>query len=361
MIGMMRYASLYPTSELRVAYTSGHTSRADSSCLVMFAVSASTPSVMATNAGSNSSMSTHVHRRTPHPRASTHDGRSGGLQQRCTNRRRVVTAFAARRNWLVWWHDAWDKSPTSSKEENAGAEGDTLTKRSKTDDDTTKPAVDNLEVGKETTSMLEACAILCTEDERAAGGGSEDEPFDMCHAFCSEADFFEDQSEESFQERRLVDSSDTISDPYGFISDVSTPLTSLQMVNPEALMPEALPALKKYTGIPVIDAEGQCVGVLSDRDVRRWKKEKRGPLDNVLVSELMSSPPIVIKEHARIAFAAGLMLKNKVHRLPVVDDSNKVVGIVSRTDVFEAVMPDMITDPLLRRHASDPGHPFQSH
>ena len=37
------------------------------------------------------------------------------------------------------------------------------------------------------------------------------------------------------------------------------------MVKPEAFMPQALLALKQYTGIPVVDSEGQCVGVLSDR------------------------------------------------------------------------------------------------
>ena len=32
-----------------------------------------------------------------------------------------------------------------------------------------------------------------------------------------------------------------------------------------------------------------------------------------------------------------MMLKYKVHRLPVIDSSNKVVGIVTRTDIFEAM------------------------
>ena len=40
----------------------------------------------------------------------------------------------------------------------------------------------------------------------------------------------------------------------------------------------------------------------------------------------MTTPPIVIKEHAKIAYAAELMLKHKLHRLPVVDQANKVVG-----------------------------------
>ena len=105
MVFMLKYSPLYPTSELRVAYTSGHTS-APSSCLVMFAISASTSSVSATHAVTNNRMTTHLHRGTSHPRASKH-GSSGGLQQGWHRRhhRRVVTSFAPRRDWLVWWQD----------------------------------------------------------------------------------------------------------------------------------------------------------------------------------------------------------------------------------------------------------------
>ena len=35
--------------------------------------------------------------------------------------------------------------------------------------------------------------------------------------------------------------------------------------------------------------------------------------------------------------AASLMLKYKVHRVPVVDNEKKVLGIVTRTDVFESL------------------------
>jgi len=39
--------------------------------------------------------------------------------------------------------------------------------------------------------------------------------------------------------------------------------------------------------------------------------------------------------------AAVVMLKYKVHRLPVVDDSAKLIGIVTRTDIFSAMEHDL--------------------
>lgn len=51
----------------------------------------------------------------------------------------------------------------------------------------------------------------------------------------------------------------------------------------------------------------------------------------------MSTPPIAAKPTARVADAACLMLKHKVHRIPIVSADAKVLGFVTRTDIFEAL------------------------
>lgn len=48
----------------------------------------------------------------------------------------------------------------------------------------------------------------------------------------------------------------------------------------------------------------------------------------------MSSPPIAARASAKVADAAGLMLKHKVHRIPVVNSRAELIGIVTRTDIF---------------------------
>ena len=66
-------------------------------------------------------------------------------------------------------------------------------------------------------------------------------------------------------------------------------------------------------------------------------------MNSANVSEIMSTPPVCVRPHARIGEAAGVMLAYKVHRLPVVDESGSLLGIVSRTDIFQ---------PLLRKKES---------
>ena len=55
------------------------------------------------------------------------------------------------------------------------------------------------------------------------------------------------------------------------------------------------------------------------------------------VGDIMSSPPIAARAENKVADAAVMMLKHKVHRIPVVDGKAQLVGIVTRTDIFTAL------------------------
>lgn len=69
------------------------------------------------------------------------------------------------------------------------------------------------------------------------------------------------------------------------------------------------------------------------QDINRLKKQGVN-LEAVKVGDYMSTPPIVVREKARVGEAAALMLAKNIHRLPVVDKEGKMIGIVSRTDIF---------------------------
>lgn len=86
------------------------------------------------------------------------------------------------------------------------------------------------------------------------------------------------------------------------------------------------------SGMPVLDDEGRCIGVVSKKD----KDKASNGLDST-VGEVMSSPPITLTPEKTVLEAAALMLKHKVHRIPVVNEQRQVIGIVTRTDVFQAL------------------------
>lgn len=99
--------------------------------------------------------------------------------------------------------------------------------------------------------------------------------------------------------------------------------------------------------IPVVDENGQVVGIISDRDVRDASPSKATTLDmyemHYLLAELkakniMTAKPITVKPTDTVEQAALIMLDNKVGGLPVVDDNGKLVGIISDHDVFKALV-----------------------
>ena len=107
-------------------------------------------------------------------------------------------------------------------------------------------------------------------------------------------------------------------------------LTFTLCVSPaSSLRPQsATNAVKLLSTVPVINASGQCVGMLSMSDLSKGGKT---------VKDVMTSPAITVKRGNSVAEAAAVMLKYKVDALPVVDKDGAVVGAVSRTDMFTAL------------------------
>lgn len=99
--------------------------------------------------------------------------------------------------------------------------------------------------------------------------------------------------------------------------------------------------------VPVVDEQGQVVGIISDRDVRDASPSKATTLDmyemHYLLAELkakniMTPRPTTVKPTDTVEQAALIMLDSKIGGLPVVDDSGKLVGIISDHDVFKALV-----------------------
>ena len=94
-----------------------------------------------------------------------------------------------------------------------------------------------------------------------------------------------------------------------------------------------LPMFTTVTGMPVVsDTDPDAVvGVFSKRDA--VKAREADP-----VALWMTSPALTIETRTQILECAALMLKHQVHRLPVVDAQGRLKGIITRSDVFGALL-----------------------
>lgn len=98
--------------------------------------------------------------------------------------------------------------------------------------------------------------------------------------------------------------------------------------------------------LPVLSKKGKVVGILSDRDIKAASPSKATTLDvhelyyllsKLKVKEVMTKNPITIGPEDTVEKAAVIMLEKKVSGLPVIDDSGKMVGILTQGDVFRVL------------------------
>lgn len=90
-------------------------------------------------------------------------------------------------------------------------------------------------------------------------------------------------------------------------------------------------------GLPVVDAAGTVVGVLSQTDLVRARATEHlwASWPGLAVKHLMTSPALTCPVDTPISQAIGLMELNHVHRLIVVDEATRrPVGVFSTSDVI---------------------------
>lgn len=126
---------------------------------------------------------------------------------------------------------------------------------------------------------------------------------------------------------------------------------------------------KKISGAPIVDEDNKVMGVVSEGDIMKLIEvhspnvnlilpapfdlielpvRMRLELDelaegvakagSVLVGEIMTKEVFKVKENVSISDAAKLMDKHNINRLPVVDDNDKLTGIITRGDIIGALV-----------------------
>ena len=94
-------------------------------------------------------------------------------------------------------------------------------------------------------------------------------------------------------------------------------------------------------GLPVVDASGSLLGVISQTDLARARATEYlwASWPGLAVRHLMTTPPITVKRSTPLVIAARKMERHAIHRLVVVDDEDELVpvGVLSMTDLIHAI------------------------
>jgi CBS domain-containing protein len=85
--------------------------------------------------------------------------------------------------------------------------------------------------------------------------------------------------------------------------------------------------------VPVIDAHRRLAGIVTDRDLSMAAYTQGLPLGAIPIERAMSSRVIACSPADSVATAHRLMRSHEIHRLPVVNSSGALVGILSLSDL----------------------------
>jgi CBS domain-containing protein len=101
-----------------------------------------------------------------------------------------------------------------------------------------------------------------------------------------------------------------------------------------------------YTGIPVVSKKSEPIGMITRRDIIKSgavrievEDERRTrPNDSPKVEKIMSTPTYTLSETDSIQRAIEMIIHNDIGRVTIVNEKNKVSGIVDRQDLLESIV-----------------------
>ncbi|MFX1570430.1 MAG: CBS domain-containing protein [Promethearchaeota archaeon] len=103
---------------------------------------------------------------------------------------------------------------------------------------------------------------------------------------------------------------------------------------------ELLMVRKNISGLPVVKDRNnrQLIGIITQRDIRlaRFAMSLNSP--NTTVKDLMTPDPFTVNEDDTLIYALEIMLKNKIQRLPVVNEISELKGLVIQNVILKILL-----------------------
>jgi CBS domain-containing protein len=100
----------------------------------------------------------------------------------------------------------------------------------------------------------------------------------------------------------------------------------------------------KVGSVLVMDTKNFPIGIITERDIIKKVCIKNSLPSDLNFKEIMSSPVITIMSYDSIETAAKQMTSNKIKRLPVLEENQKVVSILGITDITKHLSKILVNE-----------------
>ncbi len=98
--------------------------------------------------------------------------------------------------------------------------------------------------------------------------------------------------------------------------------------------------------LPVME-KGEIVGIITDRDLKKASPSDATTLDmhellflisKIKIRDLMKKSVYTVQPNCTVEEAAAILLEKKISGLPVVDENNRLLGTITRSDLFRVII-----------------------
>tara|TARA_B100001250_G_scaffold273801_1_gene236476 strand:+ start:435 stop:1904 length:1470 start_codon:yes stop_codon:yes gene_type:complete len=103
-------------------------------------------------------------------------------------------------------------------------------------------------------------------------------------------------------------------------------------IQKNAIVGDAKKIMEEYSigGIPVLSSNKELVGIVTNRDLRFEKNNQK------LISDVMTSSGLITtKKNISLTEAEVILQKNKIEKLPIIDDKNHLIGLITFRDIIK--------------------------
>jgi signal-transduction protein with cAMP-binding, CBS, and nucleotidyltransferase domain len=101
---------------------------------------------------------------------------------------------------------------------------------------------------------------------------------------------------------------------------------------------------KRVGSVIIIDKKSHPIGIITERDIVKRVCLKNVAASRIKQEEIMSAPLITIMSYDSLDTASRIMVKNNIKRLVVLEEDNKITGLLSVTDITRRLAKILLDD-----------------
>ncbi|TNF26075.1 MAG: CBS domain-containing protein [Deltaproteobacteria bacterium] len=95
--------------------------------------------------------------------------------------------------------------------------------------------------------------------------------------------------------------------------------------------------------LPIVDDDGELLGILSHTDLYKCRASEPGAAAKT-VADLMTDRPVSVRPDDPLELAVALLAGGVFHAVPVVDDDEFLVGLLTTSDILRSLIPEAEDD-----------------